>query len=76
MSVSLLDRACIAPEGIRFQSQMQQLKDRSLHVARPRAARQIARETLKRNRFFGNDAKRLGALFRQAGIGLRGTGPI
>ena len=59
MSVSLPDRACIAPEGIRFQSQIQQLKDRNLHAARSRAARQIAREALKRNRFFGNEAKRL-----------------
>lgn len=76
MSVSLPDRARIAPESIRFQSQMQQLKDRNLHAARPMAARQIARETLKRNRFFGNEAKRLGVLFRQAGIRLHGTGPI
>lgn len=45
-----------------IQSQMQQLKDRNLHAARPRAARQIARKTLKRNRFFGNDAKRLGSI--------------
>lgn len=45
-----------------IQSQMQQLKDRNLHAARPRAARQIARKTLKRNRFFGNDAKRLGPI--------------
>ena len=52
MSVSLPDSARIAPESIRFQSQMQQLKDRDLHAARPRAARQIAQETLKRNRFF------------------------
>lgn len=34
-----------------IQSQMQQPKGRNLHAARPRAARQIARETLKRNRF-------------------------
>lgn len=31
---------------------------------------------LRETVFFGNDAKGLGALFRQAGIGLRGTGPI
>ena len=34
-----------------IQSQMQQPKGRNLHAARPRAARQIAREALKRNRF-------------------------
>lgn len=31
---------------------------------------------LRETVFFGNEAKRLGVLFRQAGIRLRGTGPI
>lgn len=36
----------------------------------------LPKRPLRKTVFFGNDAKRLGVLFRQVGIGLRGTGPI